>query len=179
MKRKNVKLILIITGIALLVVPFFFMNRHHKIAADYKKVLKVVDVELPEIIEVRYTDNYDRGSSRWDCLEHFLRFECSLPESTIQELESRCEKDSHWTKDDTGKRTFYEYRSEPEWKSDLYFLSCRIYEGYAWIEYYIDEDEGIFCFLLPILTIFLAFFGFLLWLSVKVVLSIFNKIRGH
>ena len=179
MKRKTVKLILIIIGIALLVVPFFFMNRHHKIAADYKKVLKVVDVELPEIIEVRYTDNYDRGASRWDCLEHFLRFEGSLSESTIQELESRCEKDLHWTKDDTGKRTFYEYTSEPEWRSDLYFLSCRIYEDYAWIEYYIDEDEGIFCFLLPILTIFLTFFGFLLWLSVKVVLSIFNKIRGH
>ena len=108
MKRKTVKLILIITGIALLVVPFFFMKHHHSTASDYKKVLKVVDVELPEIIEVQYTDNYDRGASRWDCLEHFLRFESSLSESTIQELERRCEKDSHWTKDDTGKRTFYE-----------------------------------------------------------------------
>lgn len=94
MKRKTVKLILIITGIALLVVPFFFMKHHHSTASDYKKVLKVVDVELPEIIEVQYTDNYDRGASRWDCLEHFLRFESSLSESTIQELERRCEKDS-------------------------------------------------------------------------------------
>ena len=60
MKQKTVKLILIITGIALLVVPFFFMKRHHSTASDYKKVLKVVDVDLPEIIEVQYTDNYDR-----------------------------------------------------------------------------------------------------------------------
>ena len=179
MKRKTVKLILIITGIALLVVPFFFMNRHHKIAADYKKVLKVVDVELPEIIEVQYTDNYDRGASRWDCLEHFLRFECSLPESTIQELESRCEKDSRWTKDDTGKRTFYEYTSEQEWRSDLYFLSCRIYEDYAWIEYYIDEDEGIFCFLIQIAVVFLTFVGFIVWLIIKVILNLFRRKSYH
>ena len=179
MKRKTVKLILIITGIALLVVPFFFMKHHHSTASDYKKVLKVVDVELPEIIEVRYTDNYDRGASRWDCLEHFLRFEGSLSENTIQELESRCENDSHWTKDDTGKRTFYEYRSEPLWTSDLYFLSCRIYEDSAWIEYYIDEDEGIFCLLIPIATVFLAFVGFIVWLIIKVILNVFRRKREY
>lgn len=175
MKRKTVKLILIITVIVLLVVPFFFMKIHHITASDYKKVLKVVNVELPEIIEVQYTDNYDREASRWDCLEHFLHFECSLSESTILELERRCEKDSHWTKDDTGKRTFYEYRSEPEWKSDLYFLSCRIYDDHAWIEYYIDEDEGIFCFLIPIAVVFLTFFGFILWLIIKVILNLFRR----
>lgn len=175
MKRKTLKLIVIITGIALLVVPFLFMKHHHRTASDYKKVLKVVDVELPEIIEVQYADNYDRGASRWDCLEYFLRFESNLPESTIQEIERRCEKDSHWTKDDTGKRTFYEYRSEPEWTSDLYFLSCRIYEDSAWIEYYIDEDEGIFCFLIPIAVVFLTFVGFILWLIIKVILNLFRR----
>jgi hypothetical protein len=177
MKRNTIKLLLIIIGIVLLVVPFFFMRYHHRTAADYKKVMKVVDVQLPEIIEVQSWDNYDRGASRWDCLEHYLRFERSLPENTIQELERRCEKDSHWTKDETGKRIFYEYSSEPEWTSDLYFLSCRIYEDSARIEYYIDEDEGIFCFLIPIAVIFIAFVSLLVWLIIKVTINFFRRKR--
>ena len=178
MTRKTIRRILITLGIALLIVPFFFMNMHHRRASDYQKVLKYINIEIPEITHVESINNYDRGSSRWDCLEYELHFE-SLPESTVQKLERYCERNSHWTKNDTINKIVYEYRSEPEWESDLYFISCSICEDTAWIEYYIDEDEGIFCILIPFAAIFLGFVGLVVWLLINVIVNIFKKIFWH
>lgn len=175
MKRKITILVFTIGILLLIITPFFFMNHHHNTAADYERVLRIVDIELPDIAEVQSWDNYDRGASRWDCLEHALRFKMPLQESTIEELERRCTTNSHWRKDMSGNKIFYEYTSEPEWKSDLYFISCRIYEDGARIEYYIDEDEGIFCILIQFLVVFLGVVGFVVWLLVMAISKILKK----
>ena len=53
--------------------------------------------------------------------------------------------------------------------SDLYFLSCRIYEDKAMIEYNIDEDEGLFVIIIYVLLIFLIIAVFVLWAIVRLI----------
>ena len=169
MKKRTTKLIILIAASLMFIIPLLRMNSHHQTAADYKKVLKKIKVELPNASKVESWDNYDRGASRWDCLEHLIEFETKLPRETVEKLEKLCATNRHWYKHDDGKLIYYEYRSEREWNSDLYFLSCRIYEDKAMIEYNIDEDEGLFVIIIYVLLIFLIIAVFVLWAIVRLI----------
>lgn len=178
MKNRTTKLIILIAASLMFISPLLLMNNHHRTAADYKKVLRQIKVELPNASKVESWDNYDRGASRWDCLEHLIEFETKLPGKTVEKLEKLCATNRHWYKHDDGKRIYYEYRSEREWNSDLYFLSCRIQEDQAMIEYYIDEDEGLFVIVIYILLIFLVIAVFVLWAIVRMIKNLLaRKVR--
>ena len=176
MKYKVFRCSLVLTGAIAVIMLCIGFNYHHRIASDYKKVLRRINVELPRVTDVESWDNYDRGASRWDCLEHIIKFEECLSTRTISKLERLCVVDKHWTKHHDGDKTIYVYQSEPVWKSDLYFMSCRICEDNARIEYYIDEDEGIFCILVIFVMICITIVGLIIWGVAKIMAKVFENI---
>lgn len=175
MKNRKIKLIILIVALLAFIIPFLPIDIHHRTAADYKKVLRKINVELPNAYKVESWDNYDRSQSRWDCISHLIEFETTLPRETIENLENLCETSRHWYKHDDDEHIYYEYRSEQEWNSDLYFLSCRIFDDKVMIEYYIDEDEGLFVIFICFLLIFLLVVGLIIWAIVRLVKRLFIK----
>ena len=49
----------------------------------------IVTATHNDIAEVDSWDNYDRGTSRWDCLEHKIKLATPLSEKTINQLERK------------------------------------------------------------------------------------------
>ena len=144
MNRKIVNAIMLIIGFVIAFNLFFMSNYHHRRASDCDRLLKGFRLNLPAIADSEAYDNYDRGASRWDCHEYYIRFEQDYSERTIKRFERRCKYNKHWTKVYYNDLIVYVYFSEPEWKSDRYFYKCYFEEGKCKIEYYIDEDEAIF-----------------------------------
>lgn len=172
MKSRIIKWMFLVLGIVLITILCYRCRYHHRVASDYEKVLNLLNIDLPKVAEAESWDNYDRGASRWDCLEHAISFETHISDKTITKLDRLCECNRHWLKEENPKGNIYEYRSEREWNSDLYFVSCRLQNDKAWIEYHIDEDEGLFMILLPIILIGLGLFGLVIWLVITVIISI-------
>ena len=119
-----------------------------------KKIIDNLHVKLPDIADVESWDNYDRGASRWDCLEHVITFATPLSEKTIKQLERKAARSwNKWYRECRQTSMLYTYRSEESWDSDAYFYQCVIVDDlekendYLYIEYYIDEDEVIFSIL--------------------------------
>lgn len=179
MKSRIIKWMFLILGIVLISTLCYRYRYHHRVASDYERFLNSLRIDLPKVAEAESWDNYDRGASRWDCLEHVIRFENSLSDKTVTKLDRLCERNRRWSKEENPNGTIYEYRSEREWNSDLYFFSCRLQDDKAWIEYYIDEDEGLFIILLPFLLIALALFGLVIWLLVSVIINIVKALKSR
>lgn len=151
MKRKTIRVIFIIIGCYLAFCLVFRSNYHHRTAADYQKIINKLHVNLPDIAEVDSWDNYDRGTSRWDCLEHKIKLATPLSEKTINQLERKAARSwNKWYRECCQTSMLYTYRSEESWESDEYFYHCDIVDDlegdndYMYIEYYIDEDEVLF-----------------------------------
>lgn len=154
MKLKLIKAIFIILGCYLAFCLVFRTNYHHRTAADYQKIIDNLHVKLPDIADVESWDNYDRGASRWDCLEYVITFATPLSEKTIKQLERKAARSwNKWYRECRQTSMLYTYRSEESWDSDAYFYQCVIVDDlekendYLYIEYYIDEDEVIFSIL--------------------------------
>ena len=151
MKLKLIKAIFIILGCYLAYCLVFRTNYHHRTAADYQKIINKLHVNLPDVASVESCDNYDRGASRWDCLEHMISFASPLSEKTIMQLERKAARFwNKWYKECRQTSVLYTYRSEESWESDEYFYQFVIvddlveHNDYLYVEYYIDEDEVIF-----------------------------------
>lgn len=154
MKLKLIKTIFIIIGCYLVYCLVFRSNYHHCTAADYQKIINNLHVNLPDIADVDSWDNYDRGASRWDCLEHKITFSTPLSEKTIKQLERKAARSwNKWYRECRQTSMLYTYRSAKTWDSDAYFYQCVIVDDlekdndHLYIEYYIDEDEVIFSIL--------------------------------
>jgi hypothetical protein len=164
------------SGIAFLLIwQIYRFDYHHRTAADYNAVLDKLRVELPEVSEVESFDNYDRGASRWDCIEHNITFQEELSDKTLKKLEKLCSRNPHWVKEEDKFGVCYQYKSEKKWESDLYFLSCRLQGRQAHIEYYIDEDESLF----NLIDIALFFGVILMGLFLYAIISSFRSIREN
>lgn len=151
MKLKLIKTIFIILGCYLAFCLVFRTNYHHRTAADYQKIINTLHVNLPDIASVESCDNYDRGASRWDCLEHLITFATPLSEKTIIQLERKAARSwNKWYKECRQTSMLYTYRSKESWESDAFFYHCDIIDDLEedndcmYIEYYVDEDEVIF-----------------------------------
>ena len=151
MKLKLIKAIFIILGCYLAFCLVFRTNYHHRTAADYQKIINKLHVNLPDVASVESCDNYDRGASRWDCLEHMITFATPLSEKTIIQLERKAARSwNKWYKECRQTSMLYTYRSEESWESDAFFYHCDIIDDLEvdndcmYIEYYVDEDEVIF-----------------------------------
>ena len=182
MFRKIFKICFWSIGPILLVCLIFRCNYHHRIASDYNRVLDKMNLSLPSVKHVEASDNYDRGASRWDCLEYYIKFESPLPERTIKLLERRTQRSlNNWFREDRQSCIVYTYVSEREWKSDLFFLKGQIvkdleYENdSAYIEYHIDEDEALFNFIF----IGLVIAGMLMGLFLYAIISSFRSVREN
>ena len=151
MKLKVVRSLFIVAGLIIVYCMFFRVDYHHRTAADYERIVKKLHVDLPEVSELESSDNYDRGASRWDCLEYWVKFAGPLPQKTIKQLDRKTTRSwNKWYRDCRQSSVFYVYRSEIEWESDSYFYQCIIEDDLMedndsmYIEYYIDEDESLF-----------------------------------
>ena len=117
MFRKIFKICFWSIGPILLVCLIFRCNYHHRIASDYNRVLDKMNLSLPSVKHVEASDNYDRGASRWDCLEYYIKFESPLPERTIKLLERRTQRSlNNWFREDRQSCIVYTYVSEREWQ---------------------------------------------------------------
>ena len=163
MKRK----ISFAIGVILLGMLVIGSNHHHRVAADYERILRKTHIRLPEVAKVQSWDNYDRGASRWDCLEHKIVFDKWPSQKSIDKMERLCVNNQRWSKEETNGIVYYTFNSAKEWDSDLYFYSICIFENNAHIEYYIDEDEGLFCYLIFIPLLFIWLIVLILQLSVS------------
>ena len=133
MKRKTIRVIFIIIGCYLPYCLVFRSNYHHCTAADYQKIINKLHVNLPDIADVDSWDNYDRGASRWDCLEHKIKLVNPLSEKTINQLERKAARSwNKWYRECCQTSMVYTYRSEESWESDAYFYHCDI----------VDDLEG-------------------------------------
>ena len=122
MKSRIIKWMFLVLGIVLISTLCYRYRYHHRVASDYERFLNSLRIDLPKVAEAESWDNYDRGASRWDCLEHVIRFENSLSDKTVTKLDRLCERNQRWSKEENPNGTIYEYRSEREWNSDLYFF---------------------------------------------------------
>lgn len=126
-----------------------WLSPHHRLAKDPKNIERITGIDLPASISVDSDDNLDRGASCWDCFSHRTYFKEKLSEDCIQQLENLCLTDTaYWQKNENA----YEYHDS----GDLYFVSCYIYDDYSHVEYYIDEYEPLFKFLLGFFVLCLA-----------------------
>lgn len=150
-----------------------FFSPHHRLAQDPTNIERITEVDLPDMLSVDSWDNLDRGSSRWDCFNHRSCFADKLSDDCIRQLESLCLTDSaHWHKNDSAG--FYEY-SDDAWWDGGYCIHCLIYEDCSYVEYYVDEDEGLEVVIIGILIILLVTLVLIVWGIVLLVMFVVRK----
>lgn len=155
----------IVAVVTVLVIP-----SHHDLARDPYAIERIVKVDLPEIVEVESRDNLDRESSRWDAYMHRVLFGDTLSEERVKELENLCRVDSlHWRKN-TEER-YYRYTAEGG-IDELYAIDCEIHHDYAYMDYMVDESEGILLFV----AIYLCVHLMLLWGVVLLAIAVVKRI---
>ncbi len=152
------------------------LSPHHRLAQDPANVEKITGLDLPEIEYVRSYDNLSRSSSRWDCFEHCSYFVDSLSSDCIDQLEALCRRDSiHWSKDSyTG---YYKYLDDGWNRGDIYCIACHISNKRSYIEYYVDESEGLDIAALGLLIILLVAFILVVIGVVAIVKTILRRCR--
>ena len=148
---------------------------HHKLAQDPTNIEKITKLDLPDIISVESSDNLGRGQSCWDCFEHISHFEGKLSDDCVRQLESLCVSDTvHWRKNENAG--YYEYIDDAWNEGGDYSISCRIYEDYSYVEYYVDETEGLAVTLIGYALISGAVLILVIWGIIWGILLLLNKI---
>ena len=142
---------------------------YHRLAQDPTNIEEITKIDLPDITSVESWNNLERGSSGWDLYGHHSVFAEKLSDECIHQLEIKCQTDTiYWHKDEMSG--CYEYLDDAWNRGGIYCISCRIYDDYAAVEYYVDEVEG---FGFPILS----FLGLLLGALILVVWGIILLIK--
>lgn len=155
----------IVAVAAVMVIP-----SHHDLARDSYAIERIVKVDLPEIVEVESEDNLDRGSSRWDVYTHTVQFGDTLSEESIKKLDRLCRTDSlHWQKN--HEEGYYRYTAEGG-VDELYAVDCEIHCDHAYMDYMVDESEGILLFV----AIYLCVHLMLLWGVVLLAIAVVKRI---
>lgn len=145
----------------------------HKQACNPNRIESLVDLRLPDILEVKSDDNLDRGASRFDHYVHDIKFVEDISEECIEEMERRCQMDSkHWSK---NKALGYYFYVDSGGIDSLYEVSCVIYRDHAHIEYMISEDEGIF----GIMALCVLYGILILWGVVLGIVAAVRKFRNR
>ena len=150
---------------------------HHRLAQDPENVERITEVNLPDAIIVDSWNNLDRGASCWDCFEHRSTFEEKLSNDCVSQLETLCQTDTiYWHKNDTIG--CYEYLDDAWSRGGMYCIRCTIYEDYSYVEYYIDETEGLGIVILGMLVVILVAIVLIVWgivMFVKIIVCKYNK----
>lgn len=155
----------IVTVVTVLVIP-----SHHDLARDPYAIERIVKVDLPEIVRAEYRDNLDRESSRWDVYTHRVQFGEALSEESIRKLDRLCRTDSlHWRKN--HEEAYYRYTAEGG-IDELYAIDCEIHCDHAYMDYMVDESEGILLFV----AIYLCVHLMLLWGVVLLAIAVVKRI---
>jgi hypothetical protein len=148
---------------------------HHRLAQDPTNIDRITGLDLPDVISVESWDNLERSSSRWDCFNHRSCFADELSDDCIHQLETLCQTDSaHWHKNDSVG--FYEYSDEAWWDGG-YCIHCLIYEDSSFVEYYVDEDEGLEVLIFGFPIILSLSFVLIVWGIVLLVMAIVRKYK--
>lgn len=141
---------------------------HHGLAKNPYDVEKIIGVELPDIACVESDDNMDRTTSCWDCYTHYVQFSEPLSAESISKLNALCESDPvHWSA--RAGEDYYLYIDDGE----LYSISCYIYDDHAYVDYVVEETEGVFA----IIPFLLAYEALIVWGVVLVVVWLVRKIK--
>ena len=155
----------VVTVVVAMVAP-----SHHDLARDPYAIERIVKVDLPEIVEVESEDNLDRGASRWDMSTHRVQFGEALSEESIKKLDRLCRTDSlHWRKN--HEEAYYRYTAEGG-VDELYAIDCEIHCDHAYMDYMVDESEGILLFV----AIYLCVNLMLLWGVVLLAIAVVKRI---
>ena len=159
--------VIVLAVTVLIVVLVSQIPSHHKMAKDPKNVEKIVPVELPDIMDIKSEDNLDRGASRWDVFTHRCQFADELSEEHILAFEELCAIDTvHWHKNE--QIGYYKYSNDGGIDA-LYFIDCYIYNDHSYVEYSVDESEGIFVSL-PIVLVYTILFIWGLVLMIRLIM---------
>ena len=152
------------------VVVAMVIPSHHDLARDPYAIERIVKVDLPEIVGAESRDNLDRESSRWDAYMHRVLFGDTLSEESITKLDRLCRTDSlHWQKN--HEEGYYRYTAEGG-VDELYAIDCEIHCDHAYMDYMVDESEGILLFV----AIYLCVHLMLLWGVVLLVIAVVKRI---
>ena len=155
----------IVAVVAVMVIP-----SHHDLARDPYAIERIVKVDLLEIVRTEYRDNLDRESSRWDVYTHRVQFGEALSEESIKKLDRLCRTDSlHWRKN--HEEGYYRYTAEGG-VDELYAIDCEIHCDHAYMDYTVDESEGILLFV----AIYLCVHLMLLWGVVLLAIAVVKRI---
>ena len=153
---------------------------HHVLARNPYSIESIVNLDLPDVLSADSQDNLERGSSRWDCYEHNVRFAESLSEACVRELEGRCESDGkYWSRKGDCS---YEYYNAAWDEGENYCVRCIIREDSAYIEYYVDESEGAYVIGLGIIIVGLGVAVLVIWGLILFIRSLFRVLimsRGY
>lgn len=184
MKLKKITKIYLLLWVAV-IVSFVFLivagrtdlfAPHHRLAQDPANVERITGLNLPDTRLVNSWNNLERWSSRWDCFSHRSHFAEQLSDDCIRQLETLCKTDSvYWHKDE--KAGCYEYLDDAWDRGDIYCISCRIDEDYAYVEYYVDEYEELDNVFIGFLIILLLVLVLVVWGMVLLVVIIIRKCR--
>lgn len=151
---------------------------HHRLAQDPTNIEKITKIDLPDITSVESWNNLKRGSSRWDLFEHRFKFSEKLSAECIHQLEIKCQTDSiRWHKGSASGR--YEYLDDAWNRGDTYCISCHIYEDHAYIDYYVDELEGLYFPILIFLGLLLVVLILVVWGIILLIKTIVYKCNKH
>ena len=155
--------LILVTAVVMAMVP-----SHHDLARDPYTIERVVEVDLPEIVQVESEDNLDRGTSRWDVYTHQGQFGEPISKESIDKLDRLCQTDSeHWRRDE--EKGYYQYTDEGG-VDDLYEVSCTLYADHFVVGYTVDESEGLFLFIPFVLAFYVL-------INVGIVLAVISLIR--
>lgn len=144
---------------------------HHDRAEDPESIEKIIKADLPHFEAVVSENNLYRSASCWDCYMHEARFSEELSEETMAVLDELCQSDPlRWSKNvDKG---YYLYNEESK-RDHLYYVTCCIYKDHAYMEYIVDEAEGV----LLVFPFILAMTLLKIWGAVLLVLLSVRWIR--
>lgn len=151
-------------------------DNHHSLARDPMSIGKILDVQLPQYTVVESSDNLERTTSRFDCFSHSYIFREPFTPLMIEKLDELCKKEpQRWSKN--GEGISYSYQ-RGDW--DSYYIECSINESTAYLDYYVDELDGVAALFEWILYIFvwlaaLAFLGIVMLVAAVVKKVVKNR----
>ena len=142
---------------------------NYRIVDKPARLERILGTDLPKVADAYDVENnFDRGTSGWNCVTYHFDFVEPLSEAQIKALDGLCEKKGdYWSKGDAGE--LYRYSNADD---EMCLISCEVYSSHALLTFESDEDAGLGV----IFMLVLSAYALLIWGAVLVVVALIRKL---
>lgn len=140
----------------------------YRIADKPARLERILGADLPQIADAYDVENnFDRGTSSWNCVTYHFDFVEPLSEAQTKALDELCEKkDNYWRKRGDGESYHYSNKDD-----EACLIGCEVYSNHAFLTIEADEDVGIGAMFMLLLSAF----ALLIWGVVLAIIALIRK----